>query len=172
MVKIASLVLGLSTVAIAGTPPASKPGAKCPAAEYRQLDFWLGDWDTFEVVGDTGTSIARAHIDLGAGGCAIHELYEQTDGLVGESISSFDPVRKMWQQTWVTNGGSLLVIAGTFKDGVMTLEGENHTAKGEKVMLRATWKKEGEGVREAAVTSKDGGKTWDPYFDVRFKKHK
>ena len=53
-----------------------------------------------------------------------------------------------------------------------TLEGENHTAKGEKVLLRATWKKEGEWVREAAVTSKDGGKTWDPYFDVRFKKHK
>ena len=167
-----SLVLCLAFAPLAAAsaaPPASS--AKCPAPEYRQFDFWLGDWDTFEVVGDTATSIARAHVDLSAGGCAVHELYEQTDGLIGDSILSFDPVRKVWQQTWVTNGGSLMVLTGVFRGGVVTLEGEYHSGSGKGFLQRITWKAEGSGVRESAVLSKDGGKTWEPAFDVLFKKH-
>lgn len=148
------------------------PGAGCPAPEYRQFDFWLGDWDTFEVVGDTTTSTARARVDLIAGGCAVHELYEQTDGLIGDSILSFDPVRKVWQQTWVTNGDGLMVLTGAFKDGAVTLEGEYHTKSGKNLPHRITWKREGSGVRESAVLSKDGGKTWEPAFDVLFKKRR
>ena len=63
--------------------------------------------------GSLMTSIARARVDLIAGGCAVHELYEQTDGLIGDSILSFDPVRKVWQQTWVNNGGGLMVLRYT-----------------------------------------------------------
>jgi hypothetical protein len=167
------LVLCLA-VAIPAAGHAASPASasKCPAPEYRQFDFWLGDWDTFEVVGDTATSIARAHVDLIAGGCAVHELYEQTDGLIGDSILSFDPVRKAWQQTWVTNGGTLMVITGAFKDGAVTLEGEYRSGSGKTLLQRITWKAQGTGVRESAVLSKDGGKTWEPAFDVLFKKHK
>ena len=168
------LVLCLA-VATPATGPAALPAAssaKCPAPEYRQFDFWLGDWDTFEVVGDTVTSIARAHVDLIADGCAVHELYEQTDGLIGDSILSFDPVRKAWQQTWVTNGGTLMVLTGAFKEGAVTLEGEYHSGSGKNLPHRITWKAEGAGVRESAVLSKDGGKTWEPTFDVLFKKHR
>jgi hypothetical protein len=167
-----SLVFSLAVAALAVAPArADKPVAKCPAPEFRQFDFWLGDWDTFEVVGDTTKSIARTHVDLIAAGCAVHELYEQTDGLIGDSILSFDPVRKAWQQTWVTNGGSLMVLTGAFKDGAVTLEGEYHSGNGKKLLNRITWKPEGNGVRESSVLSKDGGKTWEPNFDVLFKKH-
>ncbi|MEO8550071.1 MAG: hypothetical protein ABI678_08855 [Kofleriaceae bacterium] len=159
-------------VALLGRTADAAPGAKCPAPEFRQLDFWLGDWDTFEVVGDTSKSIARTHVDLIAGGCAVHELYEQTDGLIGDSILSYDPVKKTWQQTWVTNGGSLMVLAGAFKSGAVTMEGEYHSAAGKTFKTRITWKTEGAGVRESSVSSKDGGKTWEPNFDVLFKKHK
>jgi len=168
-----SLICALAVATLAGGPAALAASAsKCPAPEFRQFDFWLGDWDTFEVVGDTATSIARAHIDPIAGGCAVHELYEQTDGLIGDSILSFDPVRKVWQQTWVTNGGSLMVLAGAFKAGAVTLEGEFHSGTGKSLLHRITWKAEGSGVRETAVSSSDGGKTWEPRFDVLFKKHR
>ncbi len=100
--------LCLAAALLAAVPAARAASFGCPAPEYRQFDFWLGDWDTFEV-GDTKTPIARARVDLIAGGCAVHELYEQTDGLIGDSILSFDPVRKVWQQTWVNNGGGLMV---------------------------------------------------------------
>ena len=105
-------------------------------------------------------------------GCAIHELYEQIDGLIGDSILSYDPARKQWQQTWVTNRGSLMVIMGNFKDRALVLEGEVHLKDGKSVMQRITWKAQDKGVRESAVLSKDSGKTWTPAFDVLFLKHK
>jgi hypothetical protein len=173
-------VLGLAILRIAGlcgavpvfgSPVHANPSPGCNVPEYRQLDFWLGDWDTFDS-GDSTTPVARAHVDLIAAGCAVHELYEQTDGLIGDSILSFDPARKLWQQTWVTNYGSLMVISGGFKDGVLTLEGTMHFRNGKSSPQRITWKAAGGGVRESSVMSKDGGKTWEPAFDVLFLKHR
>jgi hypothetical protein len=142
------------------------------AAEYHQLDFWIGDWDTFETDSPNGPSEARAHVDPIAQGCAIHELYEQSDGLIGDSILSYDPVRKRWQQTWVTNRGALMVIVGNFKDGALALEGDVHLKDGTTLAQRITWKAQDKGVREFAVMSTDSGKTWAPAFDVLFLKHK
>src|SRR5580698_9385180 len=140
------ILIGLSTVAANAAP--ARPPAGCNIPEYRQFDFWLGDWDTFDP-GDSTTSVARAHIDPIAAGCALHELYEQTDGLIGDSILSFDPVRKLWQQTWVTNYGSLLVIAGRFKDGALSMEGTMNLHNGTSLLQRIIWKTEGSGVRES-----------------------
>ena len=114
--------------------------------------------------------MARARVEPIAQGCAIHELYEQVDGLVGDSILSYDAVHKQWQQTWVTNRGSIMVLWGNFKDGVLALEGEVHLRDGTSVMQRITWKAQDDGVRESAVLSKDGGKTWTSAFDVLFLK--
>lgn len=147
------------------------PAAPCSAAAYHQLDFWIGDWDTFESAPAGGPSIARARVQPIAGGCALHELYEQTDGLIGDSILSYDPVRRQWQQTWVTNRGSLMVLWGNFSDeGVLVLEGESHLADGRSVRQRISWQAQDDGVREWAVLSKDGGQTWTPAFDVLFRK--
>lgn len=172
-------VLGMAVLSIVGSwgavsalesPAPTKPTPGCDMPDYRQLDFWLGDWDTFDP-GDSTTSVARAHVDPIAAGCAVHELYEQTDGLIGDSILSFDPGRKLWQQTWVTNYGSLMVIAGRFNDGVLTMEGTMHFRSGKSSLQRITWKAADGGVRESSVMSKDGGKTWEPAFDVLFLKH-
>ena len=168
MLRVLMVFAFLATASVSMAATSALP-AGCHAAEYRQLDFWLGDWDTFEQ-DDAAHSIARTHVSLIAAGCAIHELYEQTDGLIGDSILSFDAVRKVWQQTWVTNRGSLMVIAGRFKDGALTLEGETHVRDGRSLLQRVTWKAEGNGVRESSVISKDGGKTWLPAFDVMFRK--
>jgi hypothetical protein len=168
MLRSLFVLVLLSTATQLGAAPA--PVSGCSAAEYRQLDFWLGDWDTFEP-GSAGPSEARAHVDSILGGCAVHERYEQTDGLIGDSFLSYDAAQKRWQQTWVTNFGSLMVISGGFKDGVLTLEGEMHTRAGKVLQQKITWKAEGKGVRESSVMSKDGGKTWEPAFDVLFQKH-
>jgi hypothetical protein len=150
-------------------PPASLP---CSAAEYHQLDFWIGDRDTLDSDTPNGPSVARARVTPIAQGCAIHELYEQTDGLIGDSILSYDPVRKQWQQTWVTNHGSLMVLWGNFKEGALVLEGDAHLQNGTSVTQRITWETKDKGVRESAVLSKDSGKTWSPAFDVLFVKRR
>ncbi|WP_395683095.1 hypothetical protein [Dokdonella sp.] len=95
-------------------------------------------------------------------GCLIHELYERTDGLIGDSILSYDPARKQWQQTWVTNRGSIMVIVGTFKDGALVLEGDVHLKDCKSIMQRITWKSQGNGVRESAALSKDAARPGRP----------
>ena len=165
-----ALMMAVLAFADPSNASASPAPVGCSAAEYRQLDFWLGDWDAYDA-GDAGTAIARTHVDLIAAGCAVHELYEQTDGLIGDSILSFDAARQLWQQTWVTNRGSLMVIAGRFNNSAVTLEGEMHTGDGRTLLQRITWKVEGSDVRETAVVSKDSGKSWVPAFDVLFRRH-
>jgi hypothetical protein len=168
--RTALAALGIAFIAPAFAAPAATPASsQCSAQEYHQLDFWIGDWDTFETDTPNGPSIARARVEPIAQGCAIHELYEQTDGLIGDSILSYDPVRKQWQQTWVTNRGSLMVLWGNFKDGALILEGDAHLRDGKSVMQRITWIAQEQGVRESAVMSKDGGKTWTTAFDVLFR---
>ncbi len=166
---VAVLANALGTPAPAAPAATTSPSSHCTAAEYHQLDFWIGDWDTFEVDDPDGPSIARARITPIAQGCALHELYEQGDGLIGDSILSYDPVRRQWQQTWVTNRGAIMVLWGGFENGVLVLEGESHMADGRSVRQRITWQQEGATVRESAVLSKDGGKTWAPAFDLLFK---
>jgi hypothetical protein len=155
---------GASTVAV------NVAGPNCPAPEFRQFDFWVGEWETFETDKSVPGSIARTRIEPIAAGCAIHELYEQTDGLIGDSILSYDGVKKVWQQTWVTNRGAFMYLTGVFKDGAVTLEGVSHSRDDKKTNMRITWKAEGATVREFAVFSKDGGKKWEPAFDVTFKR--
>jgi len=166
--RIALAALGIALIAPAVAATSNSP--QCAAPEYHQLDFWIGDWDTFETDTPSGPSVARARVEPIAQGCAIHELYEQQDGLVGDSILSYDPVRKQWQQTWVTNFGSIMMLWGNFKDGALVLEGEAHLRDGRSVRQRITWQTQDKGVRESAVLSKDDGKTWSPAFDVLFLK--
>lgn len=161
---ISSVTAGVSAAEDTAAPP------RCSALEYRQFDFWIGDWDTFEAEDLNGASIARAQVTPIAGGCALHELYEQSDGLVGDSILSFDPVRRQWQQTWITNRGSNMVLWGELRDGGLVLEGEVHLHDGGTVLQRITWRREGDAVRESAELSRDGGAHWEPAFDVVFRK--
>ena len=168
--------MGLACVlpaAWAQTPAPSAAGAAmsshCTSAEHRLLDYWIGDWDTFESDAPNGASLARARVTPVAQGCGIHELYEQEDGLIGDSLLSYDPVRKQWQQTWVTNRGGLMVLWGGLQGDVLVLEGDVHMRDGRSVLQRIHWQRQGDGVREWALLSKDGGKTWEPAFDVLFK---
>lgn len=170
--SLAAVGMACIVPAVAAPPAATPASPHCSAKEYHLLDFWIGDWDTFETDTPGGPSIARARVEPIAQGCAIHELYEQTDGLIGDSILSYDPVRKQWQQTWVTNRGSLMVLWGNFKNGALILEGEAHLQDGRSVIQRITWQAQDNGVREWAVLSKDGGKTWTAAFDVQFRKRK
>jgi hypothetical protein len=164
---VIALISGMAAVASAAADTSS---TRCTAVEYRQLDFWIGDWDTFETEDPNGASIARASIAPIVDGCALHERYEQSDGLVGDSILGFDPVRRQWQQTWVTNRGSSMVLWGELRDGALVLEGEVHLHDGTTVLQRITWRTEGDAVRETAVLSRDGGESWTPAFDVIFRK--
>ena len=146
----------------------SKPKtAACAAEEYRQFDFWAGDWDVVDL--STHRIVARARVDKILGGCVLREDYEQDDGMHGQSFNIYDAARKVWHETWVTNDARLLVIEGKFENGAMVLSGVDHAKNG---IVRGTWKPANGGVRETAILSDDGGKTWKPWFDLMFQPHR
>ena len=150
---------------------AQTQSAPCTAPAYRQFDFWLGDWDTFDVDAP-GKIVARNHVTGMLNGCALREVYEQEDGLVGESFSMYDATRKVWHQSWVTNHGQLLTIEGTLQGGRMILTGENRSPDGKTSLIKGVWARVAGGVRETAETSNDNGKTWKPLLDIVFRPHK
>jgi len=175
---ILAAVLGFGIVAgdaraqtVAAPPKAtSSAAAACARSpERRHFDFWIGDWDAFDV-GGPKTPSARVRVMPILGGCALHERYDGADGHAGESFTVYDSGRKVWHQTWVTNRGGLLTIEGRFDRNAATLEGPRWAADGRKEIVRGTWKPEGRGVRETAWTSDDGA-NWKPLFDILFLPH-
>jgi hypothetical protein len=46
------------------------------------------------------------------GGCALREVYERGDGLLGESLSLYDASHRRWHQSWFTNRGGPLPLEG------------------------------------------------------------
>ncbi|HLJ85349.1 MAG TPA: nuclear transport factor 2 family protein [Candidatus Angelobacter sp.] len=142
--------------------------ASCAAPEVRQFDFWAGDWDMFEY--DGGVKVGRVEVTPILDGCALRERYEDTNGLRGQSLSIYDASRGVWSQSWFTNRGQMLLIEGKFQGGEMTLKGTDRTPTGEERRVHVVWKAVESGVRESAVTSIDGGKTWKPWFDLMFRR--
>ncbi len=145
---------------------AHKP-SPCTSPEYRQLDFWGGDWDAFDY-SDQKTVAARTKVDRILNDCVLFEDYQGVNGTHGESFSIYDSTRKVWHQTWVTTRGQLLVIEGKFQDGKLVMDGTDHAAG---ALVHATWEPIQGGVREIAKTSTDGGKTWKEWFDMVFRPH-
>jgi hypothetical protein len=141
---------------------------KCASAEHRQFDFWAGDWDAYGL--DEGNKlVGRARVDVILDGCALLEVYDQLDGLSGQSFSLYDASRGVWHQSWVTNGGKFLSLDGRFQDGRMTLTGSEIGGDGRTALVRGIWKKAEGGIRETAERSYDGGTTWKPLFDILFR---
>jgi len=143
---------------------------RCTAAAYRQFDFWLGDWDAFEARGSRVE--ARNRVDPILNGCAIRERYAATDGLRGESISIYDAAHGVWHQTWVTNRGTLLVLAGRQIGRRMILTGPRDQPSQWRSLIRGVWIAVPGGVRETATVSSDGGRNWRPLFDIVFRPHR
>lgn len=163
---LVAFLLGCMTTGRASAQSAT-PSA-CTSPEYRQFDFWAGDWEAFDVDNLT-TPVARAHVDRILDGCVLREDYQGVDGSHGQSFTIFDSTRKVWHQSWVTNRGALLTIEGKMQDGAMVLSGVDRTPDGKERHVRGTWKRVAGGVSEVGVRSLDGGKTWDPWFDIVFR---
>jgi hypothetical protein len=158
----------LPVIAAAGEAPAGPPQPPrrpkaCATAEFRQFDFWLGDWNVTDPKGDVaGTNRITLEMD----GCVLHEHWVGSKGGVGESFNIYDGATKQWHQTWVDNGGTLLSLNGGLVDGRMVLSGPGQGPKGEAITNRIAWEKLADGrVRQTWDVSSDGGKTWTNSFD-------
>ncbi len=142
----------------------------CSVEEYRQFDFWIGEWEVFN---PQGQKIGENKIEKILNGCSLKESWESTTGYCGHSFNIYDQTQGKWHQTWVDIGGSLLQLDGGLKGDAMVLQGFTQGQNG-KVLNRITWTpiKDGDrtNVRQHWETTTDSGKTWNTAFDGLYKK--
>lgn len=149
---------------VAAQQPTHPP--KCTAAEYRQFDFWIGDWD---VTLPNGKFAGTNRIDSILSGCVLRENWSGARGMHGTSYNIYDAAGRRWHQTWVDDFGTLLELNGAFEDGKMVLTGEQKSDSG-STLQRITWTPKGKDVRQLWESSTDGGKTWSVVFDGNYRK--
>jgi hypothetical protein len=136
--------------------------------EFRQFDFWIGEWDAKNA---QGVVVGSSSIQLILNQCVIFENWN-TPVSSGKSFNIFNASDGKWYQTWVTDKGGLTHYVGEFKDGKMMLVAEN-TANGKKTLNRMTFSKLPNGdVRQHGETSADEGKTWTTSFDFTYVRKK
>lgn len=156
---ICSAALPLAASA-ASAPSAPKP---CSSAENRQFDFWVGNW---RVTDPQGKFAGTNDVTVGYGGCVVQEHWRGASGDIGSSFNAYRPSSKTWHQTWVDNQGQVILLDGTYANGVMDLSGPFKTRKGRSAINRIRWTRiDGDHVRQLWEYSLDGRKTWNTAFD-------
>lgn len=154
-----------SVSAQASAPPqtASQKSAACEAPQYRQFDFWAGDW---EVHAPDGTVAGHNRVTIEQGGCLLVEHWTSANGHeTGTSFNYYDVRDKKWHQLYIDNSGNagaFPAMAGNLADGKMVLL----TDEQKKPVWRWSWYVLEPGkVRQMAEQSSDGGQTWKIGWD-------
>lgn len=152
----------LGAALLASFVAVSATAGPCDGDEYRQFDFWLGEWNVHTADGRlAGTNtITREY-----GGCVLHERYVTGRGYEGESLNTYDAGRRLWHQTWVDTSGTLLVLEGGLRGESMVLEGQVLGRDGVATRHRITWTPRADGSVRQHWESGDGDGNWTNVFD-------
>ena len=152
----------------ASAQSAAARSTPCTAPEHRQFDFWLGTWDVF---GPAGKQVGTNRIERIADGCALLEQWSGRGDVTGKSLNIYDATDGRWHQTWVDNGGTLLMLAGGLVGSsmVMSMTGPSPTDPKATLLQRITWTPAPDAsVRQLWESSSDGGRTWAVVFEGRY----
>jgi hypothetical protein len=168
-----ALVAALAPAPAAAGPAPAAPAAasrpNCSAAQYRQLDFWVGDWEVFDTA--QGYQIATSKVERILGGCSIKESYDSPRApggpYSGTSYSGFDRKDGEWHQMYVDVNGNVTFYAGGLEGPSMVLT----AAPPGGALQRMTYRPLGDGgVQQIGLLSTDGGRTWKPGYDYTYRK--
>jgi hypothetical protein len=153
---------GPDMVAAPGAP--HEPAAGCGGPEYRQLDFWLGEWDVRD---SRGRLVGENRIEAILGGCAVREVWTDARGGRGESLFFRDRSQRRWKQVWVTSDGTWKEkkqVAGPA--GAIRFQGTVAGADGAALDRTTLSRLAGGRVRQRIERSSDGGATWQPWEGI------
>lgn len=151
---------------------AQKASHPCTAApEFRQFDFWIGEWDV--VSNGSNQPAGKSSVQLMLGECVIFENWTGALGVSGKSFNIYNTAEKKWRQTWVDDRGSFTEYAGEFKDDRLEYLADSASPNGQAQKLRMTFFKQGpDRVRQFGEVSTDDGKTWSTQYDLIYNRRK
>lgn len=158
---IAFLIL-LSILSVCTARPLR--AATCSAAEFHQLDFFIGNW----IVKDrSGHIVANDSVSSEYGGCVLIERWSGAgDSGQGIAILGYDPAQASWHVDSFVHGGDVLAFDGQKTGDTMVLTGTEYPKSGPTRLHRLTWSVQRDGsIEQLWQTSTDAGKSWQVYFD-------
>ena len=158
---LATSVQAQNAPAPAKPPP---PPPSCAAPEFRQFDFWIGEWDVY----GTPTQdkiVGHNRIERVSSGCALAEHWINSTGQDGHSLNVYDAGSRTWTQFWIGSDGVVLRLSGGMQGDAMEMRGELPNSTGGSQQQRIRWTPRHDGsVEQRWETSDDEGKTWQVSF--------
>lgn len=154
--------------------PAGKP---CSNSNYRQFDFWIGEWEAYGV---NGKKAGDSKIEMLLDSCIILENWSSvtvTNGIryAGKSYNSYNAATSKWQQYWVDNAGGVTeYFNGHYENNKMILETANvkQPDGSSKIMKMTFYNLSPDKVRQHGESSTDNGVTWKTDFDLEYRRKK
>jgi tetratricopeptide (TPR) repeat protein len=141
--------------------------------EFRQFDFWIGEWSVVTAKGEMPAGHSR--IELSLGDCVIVENWTSMNSLyAGKSYNVYNTAEKRWEQFWVDNSAGMIHFYGSLKDGVMDFYTQDHTQPdGTSNQRHLRFFPLGpDKVRQYSQASADHGKTWTDEYDFIYTRKK
>jgi tetratricopeptide (TPR) repeat protein len=138
----------------------------CDDAEFKQFDFWLGDWDVASAA--DGVHRGLSHISKEMDGCVIWENWTSAGSpYFGKSYNTWNSNLNRWEQYWVDSSGGVMFFHGNLKENVMDYWTDDVPQSTGGTLLRHLqfFNSGPDKVRQWSQGSSDGGKTWHTEYD-------
>jgi hypothetical protein len=140
---------------------------------YQKLDFWLGDWDVFDL--KSGAKDGTNRIEKILKGCAIIENWSDATGSEGKSLFYVVRATGQWRQVWVEDSGGMKekALQDSYTGDGVRFQGEILHRDGTSHLDRTTLQPTiGGRVRQTIEISRDHGRTWEVVFDAEYRRRK
>jgi len=117
-----NLLLILTVIAVfSNSLNAQTEDCPCCTENHKGFDFWVGDWFVFDTLNNQiGENLILKLED----NCVVQENWKGLKGTTGSSYNYFNLQDSTWNQLWVDNKGSHLILKGKAEENKMILESE------------------------------------------------
>lgn len=115
----------------------------CCTENHRQFNFWIGEWEVFNL---QGQKMGESNITSIQDSCVIVENWSSSRE-TGTSYNYFDKKDNTWNQVYIGNNGNSTTLKGNFTDYKMVLKSALvQGPKGNHLYNRITWEKHNDGT--------------------------
>ena len=148
---------------------AQEDACPCCSEDHVAFDFWLGEWEVFN---NEGALVGTNSIAKEQTGCVIRENWKSANGqFTGGSTNFYNSQTKEWQQLWIDNAGSHLLLSGGREGNQMILSSKEIPRENDEPYInRITWTHNEDGTVRQLWEILAGGKVINIAFDGLYRK--